>query len=233
MNIPVVHKTPPNPCAARENRQTFDALGVVCLNMVGGTGCGKTSILDAVLPRLKAELNVGIIEGDLATTRDAQRVGAHGIPVVQVLTDGSSHLGAHQVQRGMAELPLADLDMLIIENIGGPVGPVVADLGEHARVAVLSISAGHVVLSKYPDLARDAGLVLLTKHDLLSHVDFDLPYTMRELRHLNPTAEVICTDAHNRVGIDRAAGWLLGYVRAHRMRQMRQRRAIAPVGVPG
>ncbi|MCK4341153.1 MAG: hydrogenase nickel incorporation protein HypB [Phycisphaerae bacterium] len=227
MNIPIVHQTPPNPRAARENRLTFDALGVICVNVVGGTGCGKTSLLAAILPRLKAELNVGVLEGDLATTCDAQRLGACGVPVVQVLTDGQSHLGAHQVQRGMAELPLADLDLLIIENVGDPLCAGQVGLGEHLRAAMLSISAGHLITSKYPELIHGAQLILLSKYDLLPHVDFDLDGTVRSLRRTNPGAEIICTDSENRVGIDRTAGWLLGYVRAQRMHRMRRQPAEA------
>ena len=231
MNIPVVHQTPFNPCAATENRQAFDTLGVVCVNVVGGTGCGKTSLLEAMLPRLKTKLRVGVLEGDLLATCDAQRLGALGIPVVQVLTDGQSCLSADQVQRGMAELPLADLDLLLIENAGIPIGPGNTHLGEHLRVAVLSISAGHLIASKYPSLVRDAQLILLSKYNLLPHVDFDLDGTVRRLRKLNPAAEIICTDTKNRVGIDRAAGWLLGYVRAQRIKQVRRTRTAKPVEV--
>ncbi len=231
MSIPVVHHTPPNPGAARENRQRFDESGVVCVNLVGGAGCGKTSLLEAILPRIKTELKAGVLEGDLAATCDAERLSALGVPVVQVLTDGHCHLSADQVQRGMARLPLADLDLLIVENVGSPICPAWTDLGEHLRVAALSISAGHLLAEKYPLLFRDAGLVLLTKFDLLSYVDFDLDQTVRRLKRINPSAEIICTDTKNRVGIDRAAGWLLGYVRAQRMQRLRRTRAPQPVGV--
>lgn len=232
MNIPVIRHTPPNPSAARENRQTFEELGVVCVNVVGGAGCGKTSLLEGVLPRIKTELKVGVLEGDLAATCDAERLSALGVPVVQVLTDGHCHLSADQVQRGMAELPLAGLDLLLIENVGSPICPAWIDLGEHLRAAALSISAGHLLAQKYPLLFRDAGLILLTKYDLLTHVDFDLDQTVRRLKRINPAAEIICTDTRNRVGIDRAAGWLLGYVRAQRMQRLRRTRSGQPVGVP-
>jgi len=232
MSIPVVRQTPANPHAAAENRRVFDDLGVICVHIMGGTGSGKTAVLERILPRLKTELRVGVIEGDLAATCDAQRVGACGVPVVQVLTDGHCHLDAAQVQRGMGELPLDELDLLLIEDVGSPICPARVDLGEHVRVAVLATSGGQVAL-KYPQMVRGAALILLNKYDLRRSVDFDEEGTVRHLRRLNPTAEIICTDARNRVGIDRAAGWLLGYVRAQRMRRARPGRlAREAAGLP-
>lgn len=219
MSVTVVRQSPPNARAAEENRRTFDELGIVCVNLVGSTGAGKTALLAAVLPLLKERLRVAVLEGDAASTCDAQRIAQLGIPTVQVLTDGQCHLSANQVQRGVLELPLHALDLLVIENIGGPLCPPRCDLGEHLRVAVLSVTGGHQVAAKYPGLIAGAGLVLLTKYDLLPHVDFDLAGTLEVLRRLSPSAEIICTGTRNRIGIDRAAGWLLGYVRAQRMRR--------------
>ena len=224
MNIPIVHHTPPNPHAARENRQVFDSLGITCINVIGGPGAGKTSVLEAILPRVGEELRVGILESDLRAPSDAQRLGALGFPVVQVLTDGQCHLGANQLQRGMEELPLRELDLLVVENIGNVVCPSRVWLGEHIKMVVLSISAGHEVIHKYPELVQDAELILLTKYDLLNSVDFELGETIHALRRLSPAAEIICVDTRRRVGIDRAAGWLLGYVRAQRMRRVRRAR---------
>jgi hydrogenase nickel incorporation protein HypB len=229
MSIPVVHQTSPNPCAALENRLTFDALGVTCVNVVGPTGAGKTSLLEATLPRLKRELKIGLLEGDLASTHDAQRLAPLALPTVQVLTDGQSHLSADQVQKGIAELPLTGLDLLVIENIGGAVLPAGTWLGEHLRVVVASVASGDHLAIKYPSLFTHAQLVLLSKHDLLDRVAFDLETAVRRIRRLSEEAEVICTDTRHRVGIDRAAGWLLGYVRAQRMRRWREERTAPAV----
>ncbi|MBP7747783.1 MAG: hydrogenase nickel incorporation protein HypB [Phycisphaerae bacterium] len=228
MTIPVVHQSPPNPRAAGENRRTLDSHGVICVSVGGATGAGKTALLEAILPRLRPALNIAVIMGDATGAGDARRIAALGIPVVQVLTDGACRLAAHQVQHGMAELPLPKLDLLIIEDVGGAVCHLRTDLGEHVRAAVVSIAGGHLVTTKYADAFRDARLILLTKYDLLSHVDFDLDAAVRTLGLANPGGEIICTDTRRRLGIDRAAGWLLGYVRAHRMRRLR-RRAAAPV----
>jgi hydrogenase nickel incorporation protein HypB len=232
MTIPVVHQAPRNPRAAAENRRFFDASGIICLNLLGATGCGKTSLLGTILPRIQTELNVGVIEAALATTCDAQRIAELGVPVVQVLTDGQCHLAANQVQLAMTELPLAQLDLLIIENLGSPICQAQNDLGEHLRVAVLSVCGGHRAAAKYLPLFRSASLILLSKYDLLPHVDFDLEGAVRSLNQANPGAEIICTDVKRRVGIDRAAGWLLGYVRAQRLRQRRLPRIAQPARLP-
>jgi hydrogenase nickel incorporation protein HypB len=231
MSVPIVHQAPSNPRAASENRRVFDALGVVCLNLLGSTGCGKTALLEAILPRIKDKLRVGVLEGDLAASCDAERIGDLGVPVVQVLTDGRCHLAAHQVRQALAELPLHDLDLLIIEGVGSPACQAAADLGEHARAAALSISSGPMVPAKFPMLFRDAAVILVTKYDLLPHVDFDLSAAVATLKRLNPAAEIICTDTKHRRGIDRLAGWLLGYVRAQRRQALPAIRVPQPAGV--
>jgi len=231
MTIPIVRQAPRNPRAASENRQILDSAGVTCLNLIGATGSGKTSILEAILPRISTELRVGVLEGDLETTRDAQRIGALGVPVVQVLSDGQCHLSADQLQRGLAELPLEQLDLVIVESVGG-LCQEASYLGEHLRGALLCIAGGHAVAEKHPRLFRDADLILLTKYDLLPHVEFDLDLTLQALRQVNPRGEIICTDTRNRLGIGRLAGWLLGYARAQSMRDRPRGHAPEPLGLP-
>lgn len=225
MSITVVRQTPPNARAAVQNRAIFDELGIACLHLNGAAGAGKTSLLEAVLPRLRTQMRIGVVEGDQTGMCDAQRIEACGVPVVQVLTDGACRLSAAQVQRGMAELPLREMDLLIVEDVGGPGCEPAVDLGAHLKAAVLSISGGHHAAYKYPRMLADAGLILLTKYDLLPSVQFDLEGTLRHLRNLSPLAEIICTDVRNRIGVDRVAGWILGYVRAQHMRRMRRARS--------
>ncbi len=209
MNIPVVRRVlERNDAAAGQNRARFDELGVPCVNVLGGAGCGKTALLEAVLPRLRSHLAVGVLEGDLATTRDAERIAALNVPVVQLLTDGACHLTAWHVQRALDDVHLAELDLLIIENVGNPICPANFDLGEHARVALLSTAEGDDKPSKYPLLYRDARLVVLSKCDLLPHVNFDVSRAVEDVRRLNPTVDCVQTSARTGHGVAQVAEWL-------------------------
>ncbi len=231
MSTPTIRELPSYPRAAWDNRRRFDAAGVTVVNVVGAAGSGKTSLLEAVARRMSDRLRLGLVLADPAAAPEAATFEAAGIPVVQVFTQRDTYVSAAQVQGATDELPLDQLDLLLIENVGNAIQPGRVDLGQHLRIAVMSITDGPQQLSKYADLYRDAALVLLSKYDLVSHVDFDLDATVEQLQRLNPAAEVICTDARNRVGIDRLAGWLLGYVRAQRP-DVRQRESLfEPAGV--
>ena len=197
-----------NDNAARENRAALDAHKVVCVNLLGGDGAGKTALLEAVVPVLGDDVRAAVLEGDLATTKDAARIAAVNLPVVQLLTEGSCHLNATLVQHGLAKLPLDDLDLLIIENVGNPICPANFDLGEHLRISVLSVTEGDDKPAKYPLLFKDANLVVLSKCDLLAHTDFDPDAATRDVQRVNPRADVIRTAARSGVGIDQLAGWL-------------------------
>jgi hydrogenase nickel incorporation protein HypB len=216
MNIPVVRKLlQRNDRAAAQNRERFDRQGTVCINILGGAGSGKTSLLEVLLPRL-SELRVAVLEGDLATTRDAERIAALGVPVAQLLTDGGCHLTAPHVQHALDELPHLDYDLLLIENVGNPICPANFDLGEHARIAVLSVTEGDDKPSKYPLLFRDAKLIVLTKCDLLVMVDFDTDQARADLHRLNPGADILETSARDRDGIDAVVSWIMRLVRGGR-----------------
>jgi hydrogenase nickel incorporation protein HypB len=215
MEIPVVQKIlKQNEHAAQENREHFDLHDITCINLLGGAGCGKTSLLEATLPRIKSDLRIAVLEGDLATTRDADRISALGIPTVQLLTGGGCHLNATLVQHGLQQLSPQDFELLIIENVGNPICPASFDLGEHLRVAVLSIAEGHDKPAKYPLLFKDAALVVLTKYDLLAHTDFDVAAVERDVSRLNPRADVIHTSARSGRGVDRLADWIHAAVRS-------------------
>jgi len=151
-----------------------------------------------------------VLEGDLATTRDAKRIDALGVPVVQLLTEGGCHLNATHVQQALEQVSLDELDLLIIENVGNPICPANFDLGEHLRVAVLSVAEGHDKPSKYPLLFKDAQLVVITKCDLLPHVDFDLDIVQTDVRRVNRSVELIRTDIKTGQGFDRVAEWIRG-----------------------
>ncbi|MFH1418943.1 MAG: hydrogenase nickel incorporation protein HypB [Planctomycetota bacterium] len=198
-----------NDNAARDNRRRFDAHGLTCVNILGGAGCGKTSILEAVLPIVTKSLRVAVLEGDLATTKDAARIADLNVPVVQLLTDGGCHLSATLVEHALDRIPLGELDLLIIENVGNPICPANFDLGEHARISVLSVTEGSDKPSKYPLLFKEAAAVVLTKCDLLEHTNFDVAEAREDIRRINPRAEVIEMDIKTAGGIDRLALWLL------------------------
>lgn len=215
MRIPVVRQIlQRNEQAARQNRERFDGCGVVCINMLGGAGSGKTSLLEVSLPLLK-DLRIAVFEGDLATTRDAERIAALGVPVVQLLTDGGCHLTATLVQQALDQVALDDLDLLVVENVGNPICPANFDLGEHLRIALLSVAEGDDKPSKYPLLFRNAHLIALTKCDLLPQVQFDLRSVEADLRRLAPAAEVIQTEVKTGGGIDRLADWIRRKVPVH------------------
>lgn len=202
-----------NDDAARENRVLLDRHGIVCINMLGGAGSGKTSILEELLRAMKKSLRVAVLEGDLATTRDSERIARLGVPVIQLLTDGGCHLNATLVQHALDRLPLANLDLIIIENVGNPICPANFNLGEHDRISILSVAEGDDKPSKYPLLFKNAALILLTKCDLLPHTDFDVSSAIQDIRRINSQAPVILTSVRSRSGIAELEDWIVGYVR--------------------
>jgi len=197
MKIDVLRKSlfAVNDRAAEENRALLARHGVVALNIMGGAGCGKTTLLEKIIPAVRGELAVGVLEGDLATTKDADRIAALGVPVIQLLTEGGCHLTATLVQEGLRRLPLADLDLLLIENVGNPICPANFDLGEHFRLAVLSVSEGDDKPAKYPYLFKKADAVAITKVDVLAATDFNLDRAMADIRVLGPAKPIFAVSA--------------------------------------
>ncbi len=182
-----------NDQAAHENRRTLDEHGVFAVNIMGGAGCGKTSLLERIVPLLAAERRVAVLEGDLATTKDSERIAALGVPVVQLLTEGGCHLTATLVQEGMKRLPLEGIDLLLIENVGNPICPANFDLGEHVRAAVLSVTEGDDKPAKYPYLFKVSDLVIITKMDLLASTNFDLDKAVAPIRAIDPAKAILQT----------------------------------------
>jgi hydrogenase nickel incorporation protein HypB len=193
---------------AAENRATLDAAGVLGLNLVGSPGAGKTTLLEALFTRLKGRLRPGVIEGDIAGSIDAERMETIGVPVVQINTDGACHLDAHMVAAAGKELDLGALDLLAIENVGNLVCTAGFDLGEHLRVVVLSTSEGDDKAVKYPAIFQGSQALVITKIDLLPHLNFDARRITADMKRLAPQAAVFQVSAVRGDGIAELADWL-------------------------
>lgn len=201
-----------NDALAQTNRAQFDETGTYTINMMSSPGAGKTALLEQTLERLRGKLRLGILEGDVQTTLDADRLARFHIPLVQVNTDpgfgGECHLDANMVRSGLAELPLDDIDVLIIENVGNLVCPAEFRVGEDLRVMVYSVTEGEEKPLKYPLMFRSAGLVLVNKVDLLEHLDFDLEQFLGNLEAVNPGVPRILTSARTGQGVEEWCDWL-------------------------
>jgi hydrogenase nickel incorporation protein HypB len=210
LKIPVLqHVLEVNDQAAAQTRERLHTLDIAAVNLISGPGAGKTSLLERVIPLLKEQKAVGVLEGDIATSRDGERVAALGVPVVQLLTGGGCHLEATFVARGLTELPLDGLDLVLIENVGNIACPAEFDLGEAAKVAVLSVAEGHDKPAKYPLLFHEAAAVVLNKIDLLPHTDFDPAAFEADLRGINTSAPVFRVSCRTGEGIEAFADWLV------------------------
>jgi hydrogenase nickel incorporation protein HypB len=201
-----------NDALAQANRETFDRAGTYVINLMSSPGAGKTTILERTLERMAGTLRLGVLEGDVQTTLDADRLARFGVPIVQVNTDpgfgGECHLDANMVRYGLAALTLHDLDMLIIENVGNLVCPAEFKVGEHSRVMVSAVTEGEDKPLKYPLMFRSAELVLVNKVDLLAHLDFDLALFLRNLDAVNPGVARILMSARTGQGIAEWCSWL-------------------------
>ncbi|MCF8010192.1 MAG: hydrogenase nickel incorporation protein HypB [Clostridiales bacterium] len=192
---------------AEQNRELFNKNNVSVINMISSPGSGKTTLLEKSADSLR-DYNIGVVVGDLYTARDAERIEKAGLHAVQVNTEGMCHLNSSMVARAVKELPLEQLDLLFIENVGNLVCPVNFDLGEHTRVAVLSITEGIDKPSKYPGIFRDAGTTVINKIDLLPHLDFDLDTCINEIKQINTGTNIFVTSTTTKEGLDEWCSWL-------------------------
>ena len=204
---------------AAHNRQHFDQHGVLALNLMSSPGAGKTSLLEATIRALDGKLRVAVIEGDLATENDADRIRACGVPAVQITTGNACHLDAQMVHDAAHRLPLADLDVLFIENVGNLVCPASFDLGQHRNVTLLSVTEGDDKPAKYPVMFRAADAMLITKTDLLAVIDeFDAGRATRAFRELANEGPVLPLSAKSGDGLEAWLGWLRAEIAAQKAR---------------
>jgi hydrogenase nickel incorporation protein HypB len=195
---------------AEENRKRFKEAGLFVANLMGAPGAGKTTLLERTIKTLKPHLKVGVIEGDIVGSDDAERIGALGVPVVQINTGGACHLDANMINEVLDELPLRELDLLIIENVGNLVCPAEFKVGEDMKMMVLSIAEGHDKPLKYPLMFQESSALVLNKIDLLPYMNTDMDKMRKDSLALNPNLklfEVSCTSGS---GIDQWAQWLRG-----------------------
>jgi hydrogenase nickel incorporation protein HypB len=196
-----------NDAIAAANREQFGGLGLPVLNFISAPGSGKTALLERTLEHLKAK-RCAVLVGDLATSRDAERLGRHCENVVQINTGKGCHLDAAQIEAGLKGIPVGQLDWLFIENVGNMVCPVEFDLGEHGKVALISTVEGEDKPVKYPTLFQKAAAVVLTKVDLAAVSGFDRERFYRELRQVNSDVPVIEVSSRTGAGFDEWLSWL-------------------------
>jgi len=197
-----------NDALARENRAWFTGREILALNLVSSPGAGKTTLLERTIRDLAAELPLFVIEGDQATANDGARIRAAGAPAVQVNTGTGCHLEADMVARGLQELRPSAGSIVMIENVGNLVCPALFDLGERAKVVILSVTEGEDKPLKYPHMFKAAELMILNKLDLLPHVDFDVARAIANASEVNPAISVLQLSARNGQGLDGWYAWL-------------------------
>jgi hydrogenase nickel incorporation protein HypB len=198
-----------NDLAATHNRQHFDAHGVLAINLMSSPGSGKTALLEATILALKSRYRIAVIEGDLETENDAERIRACGVPALQITTGTACHLDASLVHQALHTLPLAEVDLLFIENVGNLVCPASFDLGQHRNVTLLSVTEGDDKPAKYPVIFRASDLVVLSKTDLLPVLDdFEPSRAASALRALGLNIPMIHTAARRVPSINAWLDWL-------------------------
>ena len=194
---------------AEENRKLFKEKKVFVINLMGSPGSGKTSLLERTIANLKDKLKMAVIEGDLFTAKDAERIERHNVPVIQINTAGGCHLDAPMVKRAAESLDLDALDLIIVENVGNLVCPAEFDVGENIKAVVLSITEGDDKPLKYPLIFKESAVTLLNKIDLLEFTNFDLKTAREDLTTLHPSLKIIETSCTKNIGLADWINWLL------------------------
>jgi hydrogenase nickel incorporation protein HypB len=207
-----------NGAFANENRRRFADAGILALNLMSSPGAGKTSLLVRTIEEWGNRTPVAVIEGDQQTSRDADRVREAGACAVQINTRNGCHLDAHMVAHAIDDLALPSGGLLFIENVGNLVCPAAFDLGEAQRVVILSVAEGDDKPLKYPEMFRAADLLLVSKSDLMPHVDFDVPAALADARRVRPDVQALVLSARTGDGFDAWLAWLERAVSAARRR---------------
>lgn len=206
---------------ADHNRAHFDAWGITCLNIMSSPGAGKTVLLEKTLAALNQKLKIAVIEGDMTTELDADRLRQYNVPVIAINTGRSCHLDSKMVAGGLHQLEHqynpADFDLVLVENVGNLVCPAEFEVGEHAKVALLSITEGEDKPLKYPVMFQEADCLLITKMDLAPHLEIDIDRIISNVRQMNPNAAIIPVSAKTGEGLAIWFDWLQSQVPSAQM----------------
>ena len=191
---------------ASHNRAHFDKHGVLSINLMSSPGSGKTTLLEKMADM--AEFHFGVIEGDLETSRDADRIKSKGIPAYQIQTGSACHLDAFMVHKGLHDMPLDEIDVCFIENVGNLVCPASYDVGAHLNIVLVSVPEGSDKIEKYPVMFRQADLILITKMDLIEHFEYDLEHEKKEARKIKPGVDILEVSIKDKDSIQRVVEWI-------------------------
>lgn len=205
-----------NQAGADHNREHFDEWGITCLNLMSSPGAGKTVLLEKTLAALKDQLKMAVIEGDMTTELDAERLRQYGVPVIAINTGRSCHLDSKMVAGGIhrfqEDYNPKEFDLLLVENVGNLVCPAEFEVGEHAKVALLSITEGEDKPLKYPIMFQEADCLIITKLDLAPYLEIDLKRLEANVRSMNPDVKIIALSAQTGEGLEDWLNWLKSQV---------------------
>lgn len=205
-----------NQIGAEHNREHFDEWGIVCLNIMSGPGAGKTALLEKTLLGLSDRLKIAVIEGDMTTELDADRLRSYGVPVIAINTGRACHLDSQMVAGGIHQLSQQlnpnQLDLVLVENVGNLVCPAEFEVGEHAKVALLSVTEGEDKPLKYPIMFQEADCLLISKIDLVPYLEIDVERMEANIRQINPTAKILKISAKTGQGLEDWFNWIFSQI---------------------
>jgi len=200
-----------NDTIAQEIQRSLAVCGIRTINIMSSPGAGKTTLLERTIERLRGQLGIGVIEGDVETSADAERIEAAGAETVQINTRGACHLEAHMIRDALAEIELARIELLFVENIGNLVCPAAWNLGEDTRVVVVSTTEGDDKPAKYPQMFAASEVMIVNKLDLLPYVDYDVEKVKRHALAINPHLRIFEMSCRTGAGLDAWCDWLLNF----------------------
>lgn len=204
---------------AGENKRLFDEAKVLVINLMSGPGAGKTSLLERTIMALKDRIRIGVIEGDIQTSKDAERIASLGVPVVQINTDGACHLDGNMIREALPHLDLNSLDLLVVENVGNLVCPAEFNVGEDFKVMILSVTEGEDKPEKYPLMFMESKVLLINKIDLLPYLDIDVSRIREVSKRVNPGLEIFEVSCKTQDGLNLWYNWLSSKVTEKRHRE--------------